>query len=44
MTASCSVFDQNVHIKDGIMYTPYEEVKMISYKDPAELPWNRTGY
>ncbi len=32
-------FDQNVHIKDGIMYTPYEEVKMISYKDPAELPW-----
>lgn len=32
-------FDQNVHIENGIMYTPYEEVQMISFKNPAELPW-----
>ena len=36
-------FEQNVYIKDGFLITPGETVKMLSLKNPAELPWGELG-
>ncbi len=32
-------FGQDIYVKDDVLMTPNEEVKMLSIKDPAELPW-----
>jgi glyceraldehyde 3-phosphate dehydrogenase len=32
-------FGQEVHLEKDILITPNEKVKMISYKNPEELPW-----
>lgn len=32
-------FEQNVHIEDGYLITPNEKVKMLSHRDPLDLPW-----
>ncbi|MBE0641673.1 MAG: type I glyceraldehyde-3-phosphate dehydrogenase, partial [Bacteroidales bacterium] len=36
-------FEQNVYIEDGYLITPGEKVKMLSCKDPKELPWGELG-
>ncbi|MCD4773891.1 MAG: type I glyceraldehyde-3-phosphate dehydrogenase [Bacteroidales bacterium] len=32
-------FGQNVELKEGYLKTKYENVKMLSEKDPTKLPW-----
>jgi len=32
-------YGQNVELKDGYLKTKYENVKMLSEKDPTKLPW-----
>lgn len=34
-------FGEDVHLEKDILITPNEKVKMISYKDPEELPWGK---
>ncbi|HRY98383.1 MAG TPA: type I glyceraldehyde-3-phosphate dehydrogenase [Bacteroidales bacterium] len=36
-------FEQNVYIENGYLITPGEKVKMLSCKDPKELPWGELG-
>lgn len=36
-------FEQNVYIKDGYLITPNETVRMLSHRDPLELPWAELG-
>lgn len=36
-------FGQNVHLEDDYLITPNEKVKMLSIKNPSELPWKELG-
>ncbi len=36
-------FGQDVHLENDNLITPNENVKMIRYKDPNELPWKELG-
>ena len=36
-------FGQNVYLEDDYMITPHEKVKMLSIKNPLELPWKELG-
>jgi len=38
-----SRFEQNVYIEDGYLITPAEKVKMLSCREPKELPWKELG-
>ncbi len=36
-------FEQNVYIEDGYLITPNEKVRMLSERNPADLPWKELG-
>jgi len=36
-------FGQNVHLEGDYLITPHEKVKMLSIKNPLELPWKELG-
>ena len=36
-------FNQDIHIEDDMLITPNERVKMLSIKNPEELPWKELG-
>ncbi|MCF8227762.1 MAG: type I glyceraldehyde-3-phosphate dehydrogenase [Bacteroidales bacterium] len=36
-------FDQDIYLEDDMLITPNEKVKMLSVKNPEELPWKELG-
>lgn len=36
-------FGQDISLKNNYLITPHEKVKMLSIKDPAQLPWRDLG-
>lgn len=36
-------FGQDIHLEGDLLITPNEKVKMLSYKNPEELPWKDLG-
>lgn len=36
-------FGQDISLKNNYLITPHEKVKMLSIKDPAQLPWRELG-
>lgn len=36
-------FGQNVYLEDDYLITPNEKVKMLSIRNPSELPWDELG-
>lgn len=36
-------FGQNIRLEGDLLITPYENVKMLAYKDPNLLPWKDLG-
>lgn len=38
-----SGFGQDIKLKDDYLVTPHEKVKMLSIRDPEELPWKKMG-